>query len=146
VKVAPSPLATRLWLIDSCRSGKEHSGRNHTYLASTFFESLPVSSRKCHESRQLLFHSACAHPTNGFCFLSTRFRHISIPPLEDRRAQCPGPTTTTTSRCVSTSALRSSVTDTAQGQFFPFFILTVTTLVTVPITISFLKPSKGTLP
>ncbi|KNG44400.1 protein translocation protein sec63 [Stemphylium lycopersici] len=29
-----------------------------------------------------------------------------------------------------------------QGQFFPYFILTVTTLVTVPTTISFLKPSK----
>ncbi|KAH8728191.1 protein translocation protein SEC63 [Phaeosphaeriaceae sp. PMI808] len=29
-----------------------------------------------------------------------------------------------------------------QGQFFPFFILTVTTLVTVPTTISFLRPSK----
>lgn len=30
-----------------------------------------------------------------------------------------------------------------QGQFFPYFILTVTTLVTVPTTISFLRPSKG---
>ncbi|EOA85373.1 secretory subunit [Exserohilum turcicum] len=29
-----------------------------------------------------------------------------------------------------------------QGQFFPYFILTVTTLVTVPTTISFLRPSK----
>jgi preprotein translocase subunit Sec63 len=31
-----------------------------------------------------------------------------------------------------------------QGQFFPYFILTVTTLVTVPATISFFRPSKGT--
>jgi len=30
-----------------------------------------------------------------------------------------------------------------QGQFFPYFILTITTLVTVPTTISFLRPSKG---
>ncbi|KAF2827977.1 hypothetical protein CC86DRAFT_320443 [Ophiobolus disseminans] len=29
-----------------------------------------------------------------------------------------------------------------QGQFFPFFILTMTTLVTIPTTISFLRPSK----
>ncbi|KAH7066922.1 Sec63 Brl domain-containing protein [Paraphoma chrysanthemicola] len=29
-----------------------------------------------------------------------------------------------------------------QAQFFPFFILTITTLVTVPTTISFLRPSK----
>ncbi|KAF2621671.1 protein translocation protein SEC63 [Macroventuria anomochaeta] len=29
-----------------------------------------------------------------------------------------------------------------QGQFFPYFILTVTTLVTVPVTISFFRPSK----
>ncbi|KAJ4373356.1 secretory subunit [Neocucurbitaria cava] len=29
-----------------------------------------------------------------------------------------------------------------QGQFFPYFILTVTTLVTIPTTISFLRPSK----
>ncbi|KAF3039329.1 secretory subunit [Didymella heteroderae] len=29
-----------------------------------------------------------------------------------------------------------------QGQFFPYFILTVTTLVTVPATISFFRPSK----
>ncbi|KAH7389923.1 Sec63 Brl domain-containing protein [Pyrenochaeta sp. MPI-SDFR-AT-0127] len=29
-----------------------------------------------------------------------------------------------------------------QGQFFPYFILTVTTLVTVPTTISFFRPSK----
>lgn len=29
-----------------------------------------------------------------------------------------------------------------QGQFFPYFILTITTLVTVPTTISFLRPSK----
>lgn len=36
-----------------------------------------------------------------------------------------------------------SLSNTAQGQFFPYFILTVTTLVTVPVTISFLRPSKG---
>ncbi|KAL6705604.1 secretory subunit [Coniothyrium glycines] len=29
-----------------------------------------------------------------------------------------------------------------QGQFFPYFILVITTLVTVPTTVSFLKPSK----
>ncbi|PSN75011.1 hypothetical protein BS50DRAFT_481541 [Corynespora cassiicola Philippines] len=29
-----------------------------------------------------------------------------------------------------------------QGQFFPYFILTVTSLVTIPVTISLLKPSK----
>ncbi|KAF1364485.1 hypothetical protein EJ07DRAFT_99787 [Lizonia empirigonia] len=29
-----------------------------------------------------------------------------------------------------------------QGQFFPYFILTITTLVTIPATISFFKPSK----
>ncbi|KAF2194419.1 DnaJ-domain-containing protein [Zopfia rhizophila CBS 207.26] len=29
-----------------------------------------------------------------------------------------------------------------QGQFFPYFILTVTSLVTIPVTYSFLKPSK----
>lgn len=39
-----------------------------------------------------------------------------------------------------------ALSDTAQGQFFPFFILTITTLVTVPTTISFLRPSKGMHP
>ena len=30
-----------------------------------------------------------------------------------------------------------------QGQFFPFFILTISALVTLPLTYSLLKPSKG---
>ena len=30
-----------------------------------------------------------------------------------------------------------------QGQFFPFFILTLTGLVTFPLTYNLLKPSKG---
>lgn len=30
-----------------------------------------------------------------------------------------------------------------QGQFFPYFILTITALVTVPLTFSLLKPTKG---
>jgi translocation protein SEC63 len=42
--------------------------------------------------------------------------------------------------------VQRTVSNTAQGQFFPFFILTVTTLVTVPTTISFLRPSKGAPP
>lgn len=37
-------------------------------------------------------------------------------------------------------------TDSSQGQFFPYFILTVTTLITVPATISFFRPSKGAHP
>jgi translocation protein SEC63 len=37
----------------------------------------------------------------------------------------------------------SYATNSLQGQFFPYFILTVTTLVTVPATISFFRPSKG---
>jgi preprotein translocase subunit Sec63 len=32
-----------------------------------------------------------------------------------------------------------------QGQFFPFFILTLTGLVTLPLTYNLLKPSKGKL-
>jgi preprotein translocase subunit Sec63 len=31
----------------------------------------------------------------------------------------------------------------SQGQFFPYFILTITGLVTLPLTYSVLKPSKG---
>lgn len=30
-----------------------------------------------------------------------------------------------------------------QGQFFPYFILTISALVTLPLTYSLLKPSKG---
>ncbi|KAI4206026.1 MAG: hypothetical protein LQ346_001336 [Caloplaca aetnensis] len=30
-----------------------------------------------------------------------------------------------------------------QGQFFPYFILTISALVTVPLTYSLLKPTKG---
>lgn len=30
-----------------------------------------------------------------------------------------------------------------QGQFFPFFILTLTGLVTLPLTYNLLRPSKG---
>ena len=37
----------------------------------------------------------------------------------------------------------NNIANHAQGQFFPYFILTVTTLVTVPATISFFRPSKG---
>lgn len=33
-----------------------------------------------------------------------------------------------------------------QGQFFPFFILTITALVTLPLSYTLIKPSKGTLP
>lgn len=32
-----------------------------------------------------------------------------------------------------------------QGQFFPFFFVTVAGLVTLPVTYSLLKPSKGDL-
>jgi preprotein translocase subunit Sec63 len=32
-----------------------------------------------------------------------------------------------------------------QGQFFPFFFVTVAGLVTLPVTYSLLKPSKGQL-
>jgi translocation protein SEC63 len=42
--------------------------------------------------------------------------------------------------------LHTTSSNALQGQFFPFFILTVTTLVTVPTTISFLRPSKGAHP
>lgn len=31
----------------------------------------------------------------------------------------------------------------SQGQFFPYFILTISALVTVPLTYSLLKPTKG---
>ena len=31
----------------------------------------------------------------------------------------------------------------SQGQFFPFFILTIAALITLPLTYSLLKPSKG---
>ncbi len=34
----------------------------------------------------------------------------------------------------------------SKAQFFPFFILTITSLVTLPLTYSLLKPSKGTHP
>jgi hypothetical protein len=34
------------------------------------------------------------------------------------------------------------ISDSLQGQFFPYFILTMTTLVTIPTTLSFLRPSK----
>jgi preprotein translocase subunit Sec63 len=40
----------------------------------------------------------------------------------------------------------ASHTNNFQGQFFPFFILTLTGLVTLPLTYSLLKPSKGTHP
>ena len=33
-----------------------------------------------------------------------------------------------------------------KGQFFPFFILTVTGIVTLPLTYSLLKPNKGLRP
>jgi len=31
----------------------------------------------------------------------------------------------------------------SQGQFFPYFIVTLTSFVTIPVTYSLLKPSKG---
>lgn len=33
-----------------------------------------------------------------------------------------------------------------QGQFFPFFFVTIAGLVTLPVTYSLLKPSKGRFP
>ena len=41
------------------------------------------------------------------------------------------------------SVFAQSIANSIQGDFFPFFILTVTSLITVPVTYSLLKPSKG---
>jgi translocation protein SEC63 len=46
-------------------------------------------------------------------------------------------------RCAHITTPPATNANLTQGQFFPYFILTVTTLVTVPTTISFLRPSKG---
>lgn len=46
----------------------------------------------------------------------------------------------------SRAHLCSHATNHSQGQFFPYFILTITTLVTIPATISFFKQSKGAQP
>lgn len=41
--------------------------------------------------------------------------------------------------------LLTSVRNALQGQFFPFFILTLSGLVTLPLTYNLLRPSKGEL-
>lgn len=43
---------------------------------------------------------------------------------------------------LSSSEVKATA-NTFKGQFFPFFILTMTGLVTFPLTYSLLKPSKG---
>ena len=50
------------------------------------------------------------------------------------------------SRFVASPKSRGYTLTSHQGQFFPYFILTITGLITFPLTYSLLKPSKGMLP
>ena len=44
---------------------------------------------------------------------------------------------------ISKGQFLAFLANTMQGQFFPYFILTIAAIITVPTTYSWLKPNKG---
>jgi hypothetical protein len=83
-------------------------------------------------------------PRAGLCYIHLDLfaRSLSLS-LRDEAPKCLGATITTMTRFV-VCHLKLGVSDIFQGQFFPYFVLTITALVTVPVTYSLLKPSKST--
>lgn len=73
----------------------------------------------------------------------TRHKREGFPTvLRDRYSKCQARITVTMSRWGHSSRTTMDYFNVRQGQFFPFFILTVSAIVTIPLTYSLLKPSS----